>query len=37
MALEKNKEKDKKWSDLERETGLDKKSDRYSNLNKMFK
>ena len=36
-SLKTDKEKDKKWSDLEKETGLDKRSDRYSNLDKMFK
>ncbi len=35
--LELDNEKDKKWSDLEKEIGLDKKSERYSNLDKMFK
>ena len=35
--MEMDNEKDKKWSDLEKEIGLDKKSERYSNLDKMFK
>ena len=36
-SLENDMENDKKWIDLEREIGLDKKSDRYSNLDKMFR
>ena len=36
-SLETDRKKDKKWSDLEKEIGLYKKSDRYSNLDKMFR